>query len=301
MEIWIILSLVAPFFWAASNLVDKIVVENYLDQPNQFMLLLSQFYSVVAVTYLIFFASSFSLNIFALSCGAMLFCLYYFYAKVLPDEEISSVILVHQIEPVFVLVIAVILLGIYPTSFEWVGFFAVLFGMTYFGFSKKGGGDATISRKNIILLIISAFFGGISTIFADMASEEISTIDVLGQSAIGYGISGIACLIISESYRKDALTIFQKFAGIRVTAMGFTGALDMLGYLAFFGALASSSNPGFVAVITCIHPAVVFVMGILFSVFAPHVYKEALDKSVISKKLISLLIVSIGIAFLSAN
>jgi drug/metabolite transporter (DMT)-like permease len=298
-EAWVLVALACPLFWAVSNIIDKIAVDLVIETPMQFMFLLSQFYSLIFVVWAVALGDLQALSILAVGVGVLLFVLYYLYAVVLSGEDITSVIATHQSQPLFVLILAALILKEVPSSHELLGFLLVLLGIFWFTYSpRKSGALPLISMRSAIILAISAFVGACATILADTALADMSVLDIVGQSALGYGGAGLFALLITH-YRLAALNP-GRLGMARKTGLIFgTGLLDLLGYVAFYEALRLSDSPGMVAVVTSIHPIYVFALSAALAHLYPMLMRENNGDGRMIRKAIGSLIVVLGVITLS--
>lgn len=297
---WIILALGAPVFWSLSNIVDKVSVEKITINPSQFIFLLSQFYSVI---FFIYFLTNqeWSFDFLAVTSGILLFFLYYLYAITLEKEDISAVILVHQAEPLFVLALVGLIYRAVPTPRELAGFLLILCGLLWFlgpAGQNKRQEKPFISARSIILLLLSALVGAGATIASDLALDHLSLMDLLGQSAFGYGLTGILMLIFSADYRIRAFTGGEAGMARKSVLIGLTGILDLAGYACFYAALARSPNAGLVAAVTSIHPIFVVALSALATLLVPSLLREDNSGSRLRRKAIACAIVVGGIILL---
>lgn len=293
------MALASPFFWALSNIVDKIAVDHAIETPQQFMFFLSQFYSLI---FLIWMTSTHGLHgfsILAISVGILLFALYYLYAVVLSDEDITSVIAIHQSEPLFVLILATLILREIPSTRELFGFFLVLLGIFWFTYSpKKSVSVALISMRSAIILAVSAFVGATATILSDTVLAHISVLEIVGQSALGYGGAGLAALLIGK-YRRAALDPGKIGMARKAGLIACTGVFDLVGYAAFYQALRLSDSPAMVAVVTSIHPIYVFVLSAVLAHFYPRLMQENNGEGRMARKAVGSMIVALGVMVIS--
>lgn len=304
MDWWIVAALLSPFFWALSNIVDKVAVDHTIETPSQFMFLLSQFYSVVFLLYLMFHRGEIALAPLAVLAGALLFVLYYLYAVVLADEDVTSVIAIHQAEPLFVLVLAIAIYQTVPALHELLGFGLILLGIFWFTSSRKHGLDPgqialpLIRSRSAALLILSALVGAVSTILSDIVLIDITVLDLVGQSALGYGLAGLIMLGVS-GYRRRALFPGRHGLLRKSLMITLTGALDLMGYVSFYIALFLSARPGIVAVVTSIHPIFVFGLTAGLGLLFPDLIREDNTGRRLTNKAIGCVIVIVGVIALS--
>lgn len=299
MEPWILVALACPLFWALSNIMDKISVDHAIDTPQQFMFLLSQFYSLVFLVWVFASGGIHGFSILAVGVGVLLFILYYLYAVVLSDEDITSVIAIHQCEPLFVLILAALLLKEVPSSRELLGFLLVLLGIFWFTYSpRKSVAVALISTRSAVILAISAFVGASATILSDTVLVNVSVFDIVGQSALGYGGAGLFALLIGH-YRRAALDPGRLGLARKAGLIASTGVFDLLGYVAFYQALRLSDNPAMVAVVTSIHPIYVFALSAALAHFYPLLMRENNGNGRMTRKAIGSVIVVLGVIALT--
>ncbi|MCZ4093221.1 EamA family transporter [Sinorhizobium psoraleae] len=301
MEQWIVVALVCPLFWALSNIVDKIGMDHAIETPQQFMFLLSQFYTVVFVGWLMVTGIGGSLSLLAVLVGALLFVLYYLYAFVLNDEDITSVIAVHQIEPFFVMLLALVLYSRLPTGRDVLGFILIIVGIHWFTSWRT---DAASTRKPLIslrstgLLVASAMIGAIATIISDVALTDMRVMDIAGQSALGYGGSGLIALSIKK-YRARSFHAGRIGLPKKAGLVFLAGVFDLLGYVSFYKALNISDKPAMVSAVSSIHPIYVFILSAALSQAFPNLMREDNGGGRFSRKAIGSLIVLLGVMAVS--
>lgn len=287
-------------FWALSNIIDKIGVEHTIDTPQEFMFLLSQFYSIVFLVWWIVTVSRVPLSLAAVSIGVLLFVLYYLYTVALSKEDVTSVVAVHQIQPLFVMLLGV---GIYqqlPSGRELLGFSIVLAGLFFFTslWGKRRAAVPLISLQGASLLVISAMVGAIATIISDVTLADMRVIDIVGQSALGYGGAGLIALSVRK-YRKSTLQAGWTDLSRKFGLIFATGSLDLLGYVFFYLALSLSEDPAMVSVVASIHPVYVFGLSSAMAYIFPNFNLSNGSEAKFARKAIGCLLVAVGVMLLS--
>ncbi len=153
---WVLLSLLAAFVWAIVNVIDKVTVTSLVTSPLVALVFLGiiglvaalGFFAVngfTAVSYteaLLLFAGAF--------CYVMMTLLYFYAAKM---EEISRVVPLFYLSPIFILIMAAIFLGEHFQAYQYFGILAVVGGAFLLSVEKS---FEVRSYKASSLMIVSA-------------------------------------------------------------------------------------------------------------------------------------------------
>ncbi|EOA3371091.1 EamA family transporter, partial [Pseudomonas aeruginosa] len=166
---WLVMALMAPLLWSLSNILDKLAVIHHANHWTTFIFLLSignLLYS--ALIFLLFTPSDFDTTsaLLNLLSGLCIFGMYFLYAMPLKSVDISTAIALHQLTPLLVLVVSILLLGYSPTGIELLGIALVFVGV-YFAVAIGKGRPGSISLSAVLLLIGSAVFGAVATLLYD--------------------------------------------------------------------------------------------------------------------------------------
>src|SRR3989338_4159977 len=133
MATWIYFVLIAEMIWAFTSLFDKIILsKGHIKNPFVFVVF-NGLMNVFLVFLLPFFDFGYlkPLDIFiAMAAGVFLTIGIVFYYKAVQLEEISRVLMLWQLIPIFVLVISFLFLGEVLTRNDFIGFlFLFIAGM----------------------------------------------------------------------------------------------------------------------------------------------------------------------------
>lgn len=292
---WILLSMVAALFWALSNFVDKYVLDKYSKGIYDFL-----FFSTITSWFLfagiLLFIGMPDLTVYSwipLFTGAVLVYSYGFYARALEQGDTSSLVILFKLIPVMTVVLAYIFLGQTLSANELLGFVVVLAGATIVSLEK--GGYFFIKGFGMILIAILIWSG--MTLFIDFGLTKMSFWDYMLLDTLGSALAGPTLLIIPAMRR-------QVIDGLKTAVLAkylwFNGnnLLDTIGQMGIKKALAIAPSAGLVTVVMQVQSFYAIIIGILLTLFLPHIIKEDISVKNLVKKSIGAIIMFSGVYIL---
>ena len=207
--------------------------------------------------------------------------------KTMCTEEISRVIPVAYIYPVFVAVLAVPLLGETLNWLQWVAIFITVAGAVLISVRWRGQKGLAQLRQSFVLLLASSILFGVSNVATKYALDYLSFWNMYSVSDICYGT-----IFFLLSARPSVLKELRDMAG-RGTAlklMVLNETMTLGGYLLSFWAMANGPV-SLASTVMGTRPCFVFLYTLLLS----RVFKGALLEEYLSKGIIVVKIVSIGL------
>lgn len=292
---WIFFSLLAPLFLASSNFVDKYILEKYSKGIVDFSFF-STITSWIFFVVILIFTGKPNIDIFSLIpivTGMMLIYSYGFYAKALKQGGTSSLVILFNLIPVVTLVLALVFLGQTLTMNESLGFVIVLVGALIVSFEKR----ERIFIKGIGMLLIAILMWSVMTLFIDYGLTKMSFWDFFMLDNLGSALAGLTMFIIPPIRR-------QVVEGIRTAKVGkyfwysWNNILDFLGQMGIKKALAIAPSAGLVAVVMQVQSFYAITIGIILTLFVPHIIKEDISISVLIKKFLGAAIMFAGVYIL---
>ena len=292
---WFFFSLLAPLFWASSNFVDKYILGKYTKGIFDFV-----FFSTI--TSWIFFAVIFlfvgtpELSIYSLipiATGMILIYSYGFYGKALEQGDTSSLVILFKLIPVITVVLAFAFLGQTLSSNELIGFVIVLAGATVISFEKTKG----IFIKGFGMILIAILMWSVMTLFIDYGLTKMSFWDYFMLDNLGSALAGLTMFIIPSIRR-------QVIEGIKTAQLGkyvwfsWNNVLDFFGQMSIKKALAIAPSAGLVTVVMQVQSFYAILIGVLLTLFIPHIIKEDISARTLIKKVIGAAIMFLGIYIL---
>lgn len=296
---WFLIALIAPFLYAVTNHIDKILLEKYFKESGVGTLLLfSSLLSALALPFL-FLAdpTAFSvgtMNIVALMFvgilnGAVLWC----YLLALKDEEASVAVVFYQLVPVFGYVLGYFILGEVLTQIQLIAMAIVIFGTAIISFEIDAENRFKLRGATIPLMLAAAFFWALeSVIFKAVALEETLWRSLFWEHLM-LTLVGVVIFVFIRSYRTHFLRALRSNSRGILSLNVANESLYMFGNLAF--AIAYLLAPIALVLLTeSYQPLFVFAIGIFLTLFFPKLTNEKIEAKHLWQKGIAIAITGIG-------
>ncbi len=293
---WFIISVVSYFFNALAAIVDKFLLKKDIPYPVVYAFYVSLMGG--AVIFLIPFGFSWpGLYFFFLAMIAGIsftFAVLLFYI-ILQKGDVSKVApAIGGMIPVFILILAGIILGENLAVKQIIGFFVIVLGS--FLISKERSYGKSFSSKTILFSVLSSFLFALSYVLTKVVYVNHSFVSGLIWRGLGSVLGGLLLLGMVQNRRRviHALrdskiqTGFLFFFGQGVAAIAFV----LLNYAFSLGPIA------LVNALIGIQYFFLFLMVILLSKKYPNVLKETLAGQKVFMKILGLIILSSGIFLL---
>lgn len=287
---WIIFSVSAALCWAVKNIVDKYVLTKWVKNPIVPVMILGMIGLIASLLVYIFHGySDLSLfNIFlSFTAGITYILMAVFYFKAVKIEEISRIIPLFYLSPIFILFFAALFLGEVFTPLKYLGILLLILGSVLISskkFMKPTFGKAfwfmilagiSIS-VNIVITKYLLNFADFWTIFSYI---RIGAIFVL--IPIFYFNSSDLISTVKE-HGKKVISVISLNESLNLVGVLFITIAISIGYVTLVNALSS------------IQPFFVLSFTVVLSIFYPKILKEEIGKSVMLLKLFAIFLMFVG-------
>lgn len=311
---WLVFAIISYLMLAIVNLGDKFVVDKLLKSGRAYAFTVGLLSSVVFVLAPWFLEWPgiylFSINI--LSGAFFIFALWTMFEALKAGEASRIVVVIGSIIPIFTIFFSILFFKEEFTFNQWMGVLFLLIGMIIISlivsrkkrleiFFKKLSSVfcGTYKKKWIFLSILSALLYSLFFITTKYAYQEQSFMSSFIWIR-GGGLLVVLFFLLDKKSRKE---IFKSFKSKNSSKVG-------KGFIVFNQALGSISfllqnyaiYLGPVAIINALQGAqyaFLLILGIFFSVFFPKILKEDISRKVLIKKIIAILLIGIGLYFVS--
>ncbi len=289
---WWVFALLAPAFWGLNNVVYKFLMTRKFRSYFSMLFYLVFVDAVFAV--FIFLATpisfQFPYSLFAILDGLRPLIAFWFYSKALMQEEISRVISLFQLIPIFVAMLSTLLLNEILGIHKYLGIALIVTGSILISYKKTKGKKSLSSALGFMIafdFIIATF-----SIFEKYLLSYLDYWSLIFWSVIGT-FSGVLFLLSFAKTRKELAAIIPLVGkkGVLVTFLG--EGLSLAGTV--FGFIAISLvSVSLASALFGLQPFYVFVYMLFVSIFLPQILKEEINKSVISLKIFAIALMFIG-------
>ncbi len=298
MQNWIYFVLIAQGIWSITSLIDKFVISKGCIKNPAVYIVLNGLMNVLLIFLLPFVGfgplkfTDFLIGAFggvAFSAGVTI------YYKAVQYDEISKVIMLSQFGPIFVLVLSFLFLGETLAKNHFTGFLFLLGAGAMISY-KKVNGTLKLS-KAFYLMLISMFLSSIGFIVA----KYIYSITSFWSAFIWLRVTGFAALLVllSPSVRKDSLKTFKVMKPKIKVLMIFKMVIDFSAFIFAGYALLNAPASLVSALSSSVLPLFVFMLALITSIYLPKLIKEEIGKRSILIKVLAIVFIIVGIAFIN--
>ncbi len=296
---WLPVALLGPLFWSFTNHVDKFLLSKHLKGVGKGALILySTLFSVLVLPVAIFFdrnvlATSISNILVLIIAGIVssLAILLYLYA--LEDEETSVVMPFFQLIPVFGFILGFYLLGETLSIVQLMGAAVIIFGAIILSLEIQEENKVRVKKKLLWLLVASSLLFALYETLFKLGSIEYGFWQGFFWQNVGLLLFGIILFVFVPAYRKDFLFLIRKKSGRLFSLNATSEILTLLGN--GFNNFAILLAPiALVMVVNSYQAILVFLEGLLLTIFFPVVVQEKITPKHLAHKIFSIIIVIIG-------
>jgi len=295
---WLTFALLAPLVYTGVNFIDKYIVEKEV-KDYRGMPIYGTIMGLIMGTLFWVFTGFPILNlkdtIILLLTGSITIWAAALYFQAISMEEASKVILLFQMTPVLVLIMSYIFLGERISSQQLIGFFLILSAVIGVSDSIKKGGFQL--SKAFWLILAVDFMWALSAILIKFSINETSFTQVLSYESWGLGLGGLLLYAFFPSIRNS---FNYSIKTVRKTALaimfGNEGLFVFGKSLQFFA--YSLGNAALVSIIGSTQVFIGIIVGIVLTIFLPHIIKEDITKTILVKKLALAVVMFIGLVLI---
>lgn len=288
---WYVFALLAPAFWAMNNVFIKFLITNKFQSyfPMIFTVVFMDALFALAVPTFAPIVVSFPYSIIALIVGLMPLLAFWFYSKALIMEEVTRIITLFQLIPVFVVFLSVIFLNEVLGMQKYFGIFLIVVASILVSYKKSGSKPFSSALKFMMPfgVIIAAY-----TILDKILLGHLDYWSLFFWNVLGT-FCGVMLLLSLPKLRKETVKIIIA-AGKKAVFTTFIGeGLYVIGTICSLVAL-SLVDASLASSLFGLQPFYVFFYTLFLSVFLPRILKEEISKSIISLKISAIALMFLG-------
>jgi uncharacterized membrane protein len=289
---WLVFAIFAYFFWTATNLISKVLLSKHVKSVFVYAILMG-FFGLVPLALTPFKPLTLPRPdqfVVALAAGVVfVFAMLPFY-KALSIEDVSRVVPLWRLKPVFVLLFSFIFLGSRLNRIQILAFFLLLAGGFLISL-RKTDGLFKLSKGFYYMSISSVLFGAYHTltkyVYLNQAYYDGFLLIRLGS------FLGVLVLLFFKHFRIGLKQTWHAVGG-RVKAAIVAHQLLNLGGLAFFNYAISVGDVSLVVASQSLHTLFVFIAATIITLAWPSLVKEDLSFSIVLQKLGAIALIALG-------
>ena len=298
---WLFFALLAPFLFALTNQIDKILLARYFTKVKATTLL---FYTVIvsgiiAIGIVSFKPSVLTVPLFDAGLMFAAGIIFYFaitpFIKALSIEEASRVIPVFQIQPVLAYIFGVVLFHETLSASQALAGVIIVAGALLINLDL----DNRKRFKGVVfgLVALSCLFYMLESVTFKFIGGHYGFWDATFYQYLGTAVAGVFVFMVSRDYRSDLKKV-SKEGGIKLlTGATLSAMLSMGGRMAFNYSLLLAPLV-IVQLVQGTQAIFVLIVGTLLALFVPKYGKENISRKHMVQKIVSIVIVLTGTSLL---
>ncbi len=297
---WFFIALIGPILWSLCVHVDKYIISKFFVGRGVGSLMIFTSISGFIISFFVFifhheyiFIKPTNAIIIAIS-GAILVAAFIPYLHALQDEEASWVTVLYQLIPVFGYFLGLIFLNEKLTLLQILASLLVITGAVLISLDYSQ--NIKIKIKPLLLMLLSSFMLAVTGLMFKIVAIDETYWGSVFWEYIGGGIFGFLLLFI-PLYRQQFFAVIKRNAKAVILINVTSELVSLIGRLAVnFASLLAPLV--LVMLVNGLQPLIVFIYGVIITLFLPTLGKESLTKRIIAQKLLSIIIMFTGVYLL---
>lgn len=293
MENWIIFAILSPFFFVLSNIVDKFVLEKKIKNIYAYGAIVGLCGLLSGILVFLFTFQPFELifAFWAILTGLIYGFSYLIYFKAVSISDISTVVALLFIYPIFTTFFAFIFLQEKLAFVKYIAIILLVLGAILMSLEKSkdkhGIKDKYRIKVVLWLMLAVAVIMGIFNTVAKFTLENLSYWNVYFLTWVGAAI----VLILPLIFKRNQIAFKDSFKFTHLIV--YQQILAFVGLLMFFIA-TSLTNVSIVAALDVLRSPMAFIFIILISFFKPQLLKEGINREIVLRKIFSMILIIAG-------
>lgn len=307
MELWILLALGAPFFWACSNVIDQFLVRDSFEKsPASFIFYQGFFYLPYMVAILLVRPEVLQVPLhdiliaFAFSPTIIIGC--WLYLKALKRDDASIAVPLFNMVTFMTLILAWVILGEVVTFPQVAMGCLIILGAVLLMWDFKAG---KLRGITFMLMLGACLAYAIYAVFARKFTGHLHWIDVYFWFGVGEFLISTTGAVLYPKARKlfvhTIKTETPKTLGLLGFLMLIAAGFDFVAVMMVTAAYSMGTGAGLVAFFASVQPLYIVIMAGVLGWFFPKYYHALKWDGALLWKVICISIMLIGVYLLSMN
>ena len=290
---YILIALFSYAVLAVVNILDKYLVTGFFNKPIPYAVFVTAMEApiLLVIPFNGLIVPKLPIMLLCFSIGALFFAAVIPYCKAMSLEEPSRVTTLYQLVPLFVIVISVLFRQELLNTKSIFGFFFLLAGGIIISM-RRINGVFSWSKATLFALWGSLMVACIYVI-EKYILRFMPVLDALVWMRLG-GLGIVLCVLAVPKYRKDTFSLWKSLPKKDIGIFLSSETLTLFGVSINSFAVAAGAA-SIVSVLSSFQSVFVLIMAIFISIWFPKILKEELTSSTIALKIISIILITIGL------
>jgi len=299
---WFLFALLAPILFAIGNVIDKFALTKKLRDPFSYNIITIFIGIIPTILVPLFLPISFEWQyLLGILYGVIFSVIYVLYNKAMMEGEVSRMVSIMYMIPVFTMVLSTIFLQEYLSlenyPIKYFGVILLVISAILVSY-KKEKRKKHLVLSPIIIMLIYAFGSASMKVLSKYVLNFIDYWSFFFWGLIGNLIGAFILLITISHVRKNFVKDILRIDKRTWSLLFLTDFFNYAAYLVLFIAISL----GFVSLVmgvASIQPMIVFIFVLFLSLYKPHHLKEEITKSIILLKALAVILIFVGGYFIT--
>jgi drug/metabolite transporter (DMT)-like permease len=297
--LWLVAALLVSVVSTIGTIVDSHLLSKKMPSLSSYLIPMSITQLIAACVMLAVFPfhnnGSFMHILVGFGSAILNACSILIVLNALRKSEVSRVIPIISVSPIFIALLSIPLLGEKLGYWQWLAILMTVIGAILISLQRSHGDRKTRLHKSLFILLLAALISAICSIGYKYALETMSVWNM-------YSLTGIciAVIILSYSVRKENLLELKNLPQ-RTPKIGLVVGnmcIGIAGTILLFVAVRNGPV-ALVNAILNVRPAFVFLLSLGLSRFFPDFIMERLNSSTVLLKAVAVLLMTGGVIIIS--
>ena len=300
---WIFIALLAPLLFAISSFIDKVLISKYFRGESGALIIYGCLVGLpLALLIFIFNPAVIHITlataIFVMINGSLLAIYLFPYLKALNQEDASAISPLFQIIPLFTYILSFFILGERLTSIQLIAGAIIILGAMGLS-SNFHKGKFHVKKETVFLMLLATLIIAVNSVMFKVFAIELDFWTTTFWQYFGFVIFGILLLFIKR-HRKAFVFTFKKNK-ISILGLNMLNEVVNLAGLLILSYATLLAPIALVGIVNEVYPIIVLILGAIATLVIPKWIKEDLSKETIIRKIIFILIISVGAYILQST
>lgn len=296
---WFFIALGAPFLWAVTNHIDKLLLDKYFKRCGvSTLIVFSAFAGVLTLPFLylidprVFSVAPLHIALLLVVslCTATSFFLYF---HALDGEEASIVVVFYQLIPIFGYLFGYILLHEALGLMKLVAMGVILAGALIVSIEVDEENRFRLKHRTIYLMSAASVLVAAEAVLFKYVAVQESVWTSLFWQYVGMGVFALATYALVGSCRAEIASVIRRNTAGTLLINIVNELIFLLGNFLFSYAYLLAPV-ALVLTVNAYQPLLVFIIGMVLTVLFPHLGTESIKLRHVMQKVLAMGIVGLG-------
>lgn len=307
---WLTIAIISYLILAIVNLADKFLIDNAMPNSKAYTFLVGVLGSIVILAgpwFMVWPGTYFfAVNLIVGALFPLALLLLY---RSLKTGDVSRVlVLIGGSVPVFIVIFSSLFLGERFTTNQWIGIISLIVGTMIIAWmpQKHSLGERIISffrikREDKIKGTLLALSAGFVFALFFIGTKYAYNNEPFGSAFIWIRIGSLITVLtflLHKKTRRGIIKSIRKLKGKNRGIFFSNQVLSAIGFSLQNYAIALGSVV-LVSSLQGIQYGFLLILGVLITIFKPHIVKENISRNIILQKVVAIILISIGLYFIA--